>query len=134
LKSEEETWPQLLKSISDKLRHISSGATTPEIDPTLVRPLEASFLRTLEAHNAELVTADQEIRNKTHSGELEFQVDKLFQALHTVHAFTEGADKFSSQVLQEAEKVLDERQQRAERTSGTDGWDVQNLLRQVTRA
>jgi len=80
-----------------------------------------------------MTNADREIQNTTQSGELEFQVDRLYQSLHTVSAFTEGADKFSSQVLEEAEKVLSERTRRAERTAGTEGWDVQNVLRQVTR-
>ena len=53
--------------------------------------------------------------------------------LHTVNAFTEVADKFSTRVLGEAEKVLADRERRTEKTAGTDGWDVQMLLRQVTR-
>jgi len=110
-----------------------SKTTSGTVDPTLVRPIEASFLRTLEAQHADMANVDRDIRNTTQSGELEFQIDRLFQSLHTVGAFTEGADKFSSQVLEEAEKVLSERSRRAERTAGTEGWDVQNLLRQVTR-
>ena len=54
-------------------------------------------------------------------------------SLHTVNVFTEVADKFSSRVLEEAESVLVDRERRAEKTAGTDGWDVQMLLRQVTR-
>ena len=132
LKSEHDAWPHLLKTVQDKVQHVS-GTTSEPLDPTLIRPIEASFLRTLDAQRTDLSNADREIRNTTQSGELEFQVDRLFQSLHTVGAFTEGADKFSSQVLEEAEKVLSERTRRAERTAGTEGWDVQNLLRQVTR-
>jgi hypothetical protein len=131
LRTEQDAWPQLLRSINERSQHVSTASET--IDPTLVRPIEASFLRTLEAQHADMATADREIRNTAQSGELEFQVDRFFQSLHTVNAFTEGADKFSSQVLEEAEKVLSERSIRAERTAGTEGWDVQNLLRQVTR-
>ena len=80
-----------------------------------------------------MANTDRDIKSTTTSGELEFQIDRLFQSLHTVNVFTEVADKFSSRVLEEAETVLAERDRRTERTAGTDGWDVQMLLRQVTR-
>ena len=114
---------------------VQCPATTSSdiIDSTLVRPIEASFLRTLEAQHADMANADRDIKSTTQSGELEFQIDRLYQSLHTVNAFTEVADKFSSRVLEEAEKVLADREKRAEKQGGTEGWDVQELLRQVTR-
>lgn len=117
--------------MSDKLR--SPPSSSEQIDSTLVRPIEASFLRTLEAQHADMANAKHAIKSTTQTGELEFQIDRLFQSLHTVNTFTEVADKFGSRVLEEAEKVLADREARAEKTAGTDGWDVQRLLRQVTR-
>ena len=80
-----------------------------------------------------MANADRDIKSTTTSGELEFQIDRLFQSLHTVNVFTEVADKFSTRVLDEAENILAEKERRAEKTAGTDGWDVQMLLRRVTR-
>jgi hypothetical protein len=132
LKKEQEAWPQILKSMSAKVQN--PPATPSEtVDSTLVRPIEASFLRTLEAQHVDMANADRDIKSTTQSGELEFQIDRLYQSLHTVNAFTEVADKFSSRVLEEAEKVLADREKRAEKQGGTEGWDVQKLLRQVTR-
>jgi hypothetical protein len=132
LKKEQEVWPQILKSMSAKVQN--PPATPSEaVDSTLIRPIEASFLRTLEAQHADMANADREIKSTTQSGELEFQIDRLYQSLHTVNAFTEVADKFSSRVLEEAGKVLADREKRAEKQGGTEGWDVQKLLRQVTR-
>jgi len=110
-----------------------SRISSDAVDSTIVRPIEASFLRTLDVQHADMATALRDVKSTTQSGELEFQVDKLHQSLHTVTAFTEIADKFSSRVLEEAEKVLSHRDKKVERTAGTDGWDVQMLLRQVTR-
>src|SRR5271170_8252059 len=103
----------------------TTRTASENIDSTLVRPTEASFLRTLSSQHADILNSTRDINSTTQSGELEFQVDKLYQSLHTVNTFTEVADKFSSRVLEEAEKVLSDRQNRAERTAGTDGWDVQ---------
>lgn len=103
------------------------------IDSTLVRPIEAAFLRTLDVQHADMANADRQIKSSTQSGDLEFQIDKLFQSLHTINAFTDIADNFSTRVLEEAEKVLSDRERLAEETAGTDGWDVRTLLRQVTR-
>jgi hypothetical protein len=133
LKREQETWPQILKSIDDKSRNLPRRVPSENIDSTLVRPIEASFLRTLEAQNGDMAKAEHDVRAITQSGELEFQIERLYQSLHTVNAFTEVAGKYSSRVLEEAEKVLAERERRSEKTAGTDGWDVQVLLRQVTR-
>ena len=133
LRKEQEAWPQILKSFNDKVNHPPSVPTSTQIDSTLVRPIEASFLRTLETQHADMATAEKTIKTITQSGELEFQIDRLYQSLHTVNMFTEVADKFGSRVLEEAERVLADRDRRAERTAGTDGWDVQRLLRQVTR-
>ena len=80
-----------------------------------------------------MAKAERDIKSTTQTGELEFQIDRLYQSLHTVNTFTEVADKFGSRVLEEAERVLAERERRAEKSAGTDGWDVQRLLRQVTR-
>lgn len=119
--------------MNDKVQNPLSSISSENIDPTLVRPIEASFLRTLEAQHVDMANADRDIKSTTTSGELEFQIDRLYQSLHTVNIFTEVADKFSSRVLEEAESVLADRERRAEKTAGTDGWDVQMLLRQVTR-
>jgi len=118
--------------MDDKLRS-QSRISSDTVDGSVVRPIEAAFLRTLDAQHADMDTALRDVKSTTQSGELEFQVDKLYQSLHTVTAFTEIADKFSSRVLEEAEKVLSHRDQQVERTAGTTGWDVQMLLRQVTR-
>ena len=118
--------------MSDKVQ-TRSRTPSNNVDSTLVRPIEAAFLRTLEAQHVDLTNADREIKSTTQSGDLEFQIDKLYQSLYTVNAFTEVADKFSTRVLEEAEKVLSDRDRRAERAAGTDGWDVQMLLRRVTR-
>jgi hypothetical protein len=119
--------------MEDKLARSRTTSSDDTIDPTLVRPIEASFLRTLDAQHAEQDNALRDIKTYTESGELEFQVDKLYQTLHTVTQFTEIADKFGSKVLEEAERVLSERDERVERAAGTDGWDVQMLLQQITR-
>jgi len=119
--------------MNDKAENSTLTAPSEVIDSTLVRPIEASFLRTLEAHHNEMLNANSDIKSTTQSGELEFQIDRLHQSLHTVNAFTEVADKFSTCLLGEAERVLSERERRAEKTAGTDGWDVKMLLRQVTR-
>ena len=119
--------------MEDKLRLRSRTISSDTIDSTLVRPIEASFLRTLDAQHADMDKALRDIKAVTESGELEYQVDKLYQSLHTVSQFTEMADKLGSSVLEEAERVLSERDKRVERAAGTDGWDVQMLLRQVTR-
>ena len=131
LKKEQEAWPQILKSFSDKYHLPSQQRPSENIDSTLLRPIEASFLRTLESHHSDLATAERTIA--TQSGDLEFQVDRLYQSLHTVNSFVQVADKFSSRILAEAEHALVERQREAEKEAGTDGWDVQMLLRQVTR-
>lgn len=131
LKKEQGAWPRILKSITDKVQE-----TTPpsdNIDITLVRPIEAAFLRTLDAQHTDMATAERDIKSTTESGELEFQIDRLYQSLHTVSAFAEMADKYSTRVLEEAERVLADRENRAEKAAGTDGWNVQRLLRQVTR-
>ena len=129
LRKEQEAWPQILKSMNDKVQH--PLPSSENIDSTLVRPIEAAFLRTLPAQDSDMATADRDIR--TQSGELEFQIDRLHQSLHTVNTFTEVADKFGSRVLEEAESVLADRTRRVEKNAGTAGWDVQMLLRQVTR-
>lgn len=119
--------------MDDKLRPRSRTTSSDNVDGTLVRPIEASFLRTLDSQHADMANALRDVKSATQSGELAFQVDKLYQSLHTVAAFAEMADKLSSNVLEEAERVLSSRESRVERTAGTDGWDVQMLLRQVTR-
>jgi hypothetical protein len=119
--------------MTDKVQNSTRTAPSETIDSTLVRPIEASFLRTLEAHHNDMLNANRDIKSTSQSGELEFQIDRLYQSLHTVNAFTEVADKFSTRVLGEAERVLSERERRAEKAGGTDGWDVKMLLRQVTR-
>ena len=131
LKKEQEAWPQILKSMSDKVQHPHPPTSSENIDSTLVRPIEAAFLRTLQAQDTDMANAERDIR--TQSGELEFQIDRLYQSLHTVNTFTEVADKFGSRVLEEAESVLADRTRRVEKNAGTAGWDVQMLLRQVTR-
>ena len=115
----------------ERVQNPPRTVTADSIDGTLVRPIEASFLRTLESQHLDMANANRDI--KAQSGDLEFQIDRLYQSLHTVNTFTEVADKFSTRVLGEAEKVLADRERRAEKTAGTDGWDVQMLLRQVTR-
>jgi hypothetical protein len=119
--------------MNDKIQNPARIVSSENIDSTLVRPIEASFVRTLQAQHIDTANANRDIKTTTQSGELEFQIDKLYQSLHTVNAFTDVADKFSSRVLGEAEKILAERERCAERTAGTDRWDVQMLLRQVTR-
>jgi hypothetical protein len=120
--------------MSDKAQIRSrTPSSSDNIDSTLVRPIEASFLRTLEAQHADMASANEIVKSTTQSGELEFQIDRLYQSLHTVNAFADVADKFSSRVLEEAEKVLADKERHAVKTAGTDGWDVKTLLRQVTR-
>ncbi len=131
LTKEQESWPQILKSMTDRVQNPPRTISTDNIESTLVRPIEASFLRTLESQRLDMANANRDVA--TQSSELEFQIDRLYQSLHTVNAFTEVADKFSTRVLGEAEKVLADRERRTEKTTGTDGWDVQMLLRQVTR-
>jgi len=131
LKKEQEAWPRILKSINDKVQETLTPSDN--IDITLVRPSEAAFLRTLEAQHTDMAASQRDIKATAESGELEFQIDRLYQSLHTVNAFTEVADKYSTRVLEEAERVLADRESRAEKAAGTDGWDVQRLLRQVTR-
>jgi hypothetical protein len=118
--------------MNDNLRPLPQ-TSSDNVDITLVRPIEASFLRTVDSHHADIANALREVKSITQSGELEFQVDKLYQSLHTVATFTEIADAVSSSVLEEAEQVLSSRDKQVERTAGTDGWDVQMVLRQITR-
>jgi hypothetical protein len=132
LKFEEQAWPQILKAMKDKTQSRSRTTSSDKIDSSLVRPIEASFLRTLDAHYADITTA-QGLLKSAQSGELEFQIDRLHQSLHTINSFTDVADKFASKVLEEAEKVLSDIDKRAIQTAGTEAWDVQTLLRQVTR-
>jgi hypothetical protein len=115
----------------ERVQNPSRAVMSDNVDSTLVRPIEASFLRTLESQHLDMANANRDI--KTQSGDLEFQIDRLYHSLHTVNAFTEVADKFSTRVLGEAENVLADRERRAEKTGGTDGWDIQMLLRQVTK-
>ena len=119
--------------MKDKVQNPSLMVTSDKIDSTLVRPIEASFLRTLETQQNDMENANRHIRTTTQTGELELQIDRLYQSLHTVNAFTEVVDKFSTRVLREAEKELVDRERCVEKTAGTGGWDVQMLLRLATR-
>lgn len=96
--------------MDDKSQDLRRRVPSENIDSTLVRPIEASFLRTLEAQYGDMAKAEHDVKAITQSGELEFQIDRLYQSLHTVNAFTEVADKYSSRVLEEVEKVLAERE------------------------
>jgi hypothetical protein len=133
LKKEKQTWELILQQMNDKDPSHSQTTSSDKIDSSLVRPIEASFVRSLEAHHADIANSEG-ILKSAQSGELEFQIDRLHQSLHTVDTFTDVADKFGSRILEEAEKVLANVDKRAMKTAGTEGWDVQSLLRQVTRA
>lgn len=141
LKSEKSNWDVLLGDLSSSSnRKLDSGDLDPtkavhptQIDQSALDQTEQESVLADVLSNQSTIEASRS-RLKAATGSIEFKMDIFAEGVHKVEKLRESSDSTVDRVLSKAASLLQQRDETASKSAGTEKVGIGDLLRSLSRA